>query len=414
MIIVIQKNTNQVTVQKQTVLRVRIAQFNIPSGIQTNVFSQKGSLLVGTGAGTFLEIPPGPNGEFLQYDSSEPAGVRSSTPVVQVEDTSNHLINGGFDFAQRQTPGTLTTIADGGFGADRWKIYRENAGLQYRRVDASNEAALTSPWYGEFKKITNTGKFLICQILEYADTLKFRGRTVLFQIAMKASAAKNIRMAIGELQSGGTADTIPAVVSSWGGAGTDPTLGANLAVISTPTTQEVTTSWQVFTFSATFPSNAKNLLVMLWSDAGFAADDTLSVAEAGVYVGATARSWTPRPAAQELAICERYFQKTYELDLAPGSSSGGGNCHGYGRDTQFVLPFGHKFRQMMFSIPTVKLYSQTGTADKISLINGTNAGTGTVNASSINQTGFSLVSDSSSGFAAGTLYRFNYTAEAEL
>lgn len=414
MIIVIQKNTSQVTVQKQTVLRVRIANFNIPSGIQTSVFSQKGSLLVGTGAGSFFEIPPGPNGEFLQYDSSEPAGVKSSTPVVQIDDTTNHLINGGFNFAQRQTPGTLTTIADGGFGADRWKSYRENAGLQYRRVDASSEATLTSPWYGEFKKITNTGKFLVCQILENADTLKFRGKTVLFQIAMKASAAQNIRMAIGQLQTGGTADTIPAVVSSWGGAGTDPTLGSNLAVISTPSTQAVTTSWQVFTFSATFPSNAKNLLVMLWSDAGFAADDTLSVAEAGLYFGATVRSWTPRPTAQELVLVERYFQKTYSLNLAPGTSSGEGNCHGYGNTTQFALPFGHKFHCQMRTLPTVRLYSLLGTADKISLINGTNAGTGTVTPGNVGLTGFTLIVDSGSGFTAATLYRFHYTAEAEL
>jgi hypothetical protein len=45
MIVVIQKNTNQVTVQKQVALRVRIAQFNIPSGVPTNVFTEEGQLL---------------------------------------------------------------------------------------------------------------------------------------------------------------------------------------------------------------------------------------------------------------------------------------------------------------------------------------------------------------------------------
>src|SRR5689334_7601271 len=38
----------------------------------------------------------------------------------------NCLINGGFDFAQRQDPATLTTIAIDNYGPDRWRVSREN------------------------------------------------------------------------------------------------------------------------------------------------------------------------------------------------------------------------------------------------------------------------------------------------
>lgn len=321
MLIVIQKNVNTLSIEKQTVLRVKIAEFRVPEGIRQSSFTQKGSILVGLGDGIFAELPPGADGEYLQWDSNETAGIKSAVPSIDVNDTTNHLINGGFTFAQRQTPGTLTTISDGSYGPDRWKMTRENADLQYRRVDASGESGLVSPYYGEFKKITNAGKMLVCQPLEYLDTLKFRGKVVGFQLQMKASSAKTMKIAIVELQAGGTADTLPTLVSAWGADGTDPTLGANLAVISTPVSCSVTTAWQTFQFTGTFPSNSKNLLVMVWSNADFAANDTLGVAEGGMYFGESQRSWTPQHISKELELCQRYFQKSYLIDTVPGTAS---------------------------------------------------------------------------------------------
>jgi len=306
MILLIAKNVNTLSIEKQVVLRVKIAAFNVPSGILASSFTQKGSILVGLGDGQFVEMPPGADGEYLQYDSSETAGLKSAVPSITVDDTTNHMINGGFNFAQRQAPAILTTITDGSYGPDRWKMTRENADLQYRRVDASGESGLTSPYYGEFKKITNAGKMLVCQPLENLDTLKFRGKTVNFQLQMKASSAKTMKIAIVELQTAGVADTLPTLVSAWGADGTDPTLGANLAVISTSVSCSVTTSWQTFQFTGTFPSNSKNLLVMVWSNADCAVNDTLGMAEAGLYFGSTLRSWTPRPISQEDAACKRY------------------------------------------------------------------------------------------------------------
>ena len=306
MILRILVNTANLNINKQTARVVRVYNRNVPNGITENAFTAKGDLLVGTGDGTYIAVAAGTDGEYLVFDSTQPAGIRTETPTITVDDTTNHLINGGFNFAQRQAPGTLTTIADLGYGADRWKQTRENADLQYIRVDGSSESGLTSPYFGQYKKITNAGKILICQPLEYLDTLKFRGKTVNFQLQMKASGSKTIKIAVVELQTGGTADTLPTLVSSWGADGTDPTLGANLATIGTPTTCSVTTSWQTFQFTGSFPTTSKNLIVMVWSNADFAANDTLSLAEAGLYFGATIKTWTPRPITQEDAACKRY------------------------------------------------------------------------------------------------------------
>lgn len=320
MILRILVNTANLNINKQTARVVRVYNRNVPNGITENAFTAKGDLLVGTGDGTYIAVAAGTDGEYLVFDSTQPAGIRTETPTITVDDTTNHLINGGFNFAQRQAPGTLTTIADLGYGADRWKQTRENADLQYIRVDGSSESGLTSPYYGQYKKITNSGKILICQPLEYLDTLKFRGKTVNFQLQMKASAAKTIKIAVVELRTGGTADTLPTLVSSWGADGTDPTLGANLATIGTPTTCSVTTSWQTFQFTGSFPTTSKNLIVMVWSNADFAANDTLSLAEAGLYFGASTRTWTPIPSVQDLQLCRRYYWKTFDTHTAPAQA----------------------------------------------------------------------------------------------
>ena len=321
MYIVITEQNGAFQVTEEVVTVVRIADFAIPSGITVSAFTAEGQILVGTGAGTYVAKSPGANGLYLKYDSEAIGGVTADTPAVDIEDTTNHLYNGGFRLAERQAPGTLTTIANGGYSADRWKINRENADLQYIRQDGSSESGLVSAYYGQFKKITNAGKFLLCQPLEYIDTLKFRGRALNFQLQMKAGAAKTIKIAIVELQAAGTADTLPTLVSSWNADSTDPTLGANLVAIDTPVSCSVTTAWQTFQFTGTLPTTSKNIMVMVWTDADFAANDTLSLAEAGLYLGTTLRSWTPRMLGQELSLCQRYYVKTFSVDVLPAQNT---------------------------------------------------------------------------------------------
>lgn len=412
MLIVIQKNVNTLSIEKQTVLRVKIAEFRVPEGIRQSSFTQKGSILVGLGDGIFAELPPGNDGEYLQWDSNETAGIKSAVPSIDVNDTTNHLINGGFTFAQRQTPGTLTTITDGSYGPDRWKMTRENADLQYRRVDASGESGLTSPYYGEFKKITNAGKMLVCQPLEYMDTLKFRGVVVGFQLQMKASSAKTMKIAIVELQTGGTADTLPTLVSAWGADGTNPTLGANLAVIGTPVSCSVTTAWQTFQFTGTFPSNSKNLLVMVWSNADFAVNDTLGMAEAGLYFGESQRSWSPRAAGEEFERCLWFYEKTYQRDVPPLSADAEGLRVIFGVSANYAqgISFSHPKR----ANPTIVVANHLGTNGKIlNATNGAQIGT-TVTAYLPSRTGIYLFADSGAGFTANTPYATHYTADAEL
>ena len=251
------------------------------------------------------------------------SGLKKNASVARPLYAENLLINGGFDFAQRQAPGTDTTIGSGDYGPDRWKIERENDSAQYSRQDAFAEIGIKARYFGKFTKITNAGKLLIIQIIEGRDSAPMRGRSVRFQCKMKASAAKTIRMAVIELQNAGTMDGVNATFSTdmSGATGVDPTLNTDLAVITGAQNKSVTTDWQEFSVSVTVPSNSKNLICALWSDADFAAADWLAVTEAGLYDGTESRDWLPRSVTDELLLCQRYYWKTFDVDVAPAEGS---------------------------------------------------------------------------------------------
>lgn len=411
MIIHVYERSSNVNINRQVVRVLRVYNRNIPDGITADEFTQKGGMLVGSAAGAFAELAPGSAGQYLTPDPAQPLGLKWAVPSLTIDDSTNWLMNGGFNLAQRQAPGTLTTISDSAYGPDRWKMTRENADLQYIRQDASSESGLVSPYYGQFKKITNAGKFLICQPLEYLDTLKFRGKSVNFQLQMKASSSKTIKTAIVELQSGGTADTIPSLVSSWNADGTDPTLGTNLATIGTPSSCSVTTSWQTFQFTGTFPASSKNLLLMVWTNADFSVNDTLSLAEAGLYFGTTIRSWVPRHISQEITLCQRYYEKSYNINVAPATNTFLGSHYFVASSTKFDETV--RFQTRKRTTPTMTVYSSvTGTADAVRNVSTT------ADLTTIDENGTVGESETliykASGVTDGNEYSFHWTAAAEL
>lgn len=86
--------------------------------------------------------------------------------------------------------------------------------------------------------------------------------------------------------------------------------------------------------------------------------------------GSVATTYVPRTAAEELALCQRYWQKSYDLAVAPGTASANGGrsvllftgapsaVHAAGATVQF--------RTRMRATPTVTLYSHvTGASGQV-------------------------------------------------
>lgn len=279
---------------------------------------------------------------FLGTDNSLKA-VDDNGLVRRLDDVSlrgsSALVNGGFRFAQRQVPGTLTTYSNTtgrALGADVWGVTNENASVQYIRADtvAAAEAGLRDRYYGTYSKITNAGKFVVSQVIEASEMVHLRGRVVRIQVKLKASTTKTLRVALLELSSAGTTDTMPATFATTSTAnGTDPTWGTNLSAL-TPSSAllativgaglscAVTTAWQQFSGTFTVSASCKNLAVVIFTDSDFSIADTFSIAEAGLYDGPELREWAPLPWELELRRCQRYYTKTFPIDTAPAQTGG--------------------------------------------------------------------------------------------
>lgn len=328
----------------------------------------------------------------------------------------NLLINGGFDLAQRQAPGTLTTLTDNKCSADRWRVTRENADVQYIRMDATSESGLTSRYYGQFKKITNAGKIHICQIVEGINSVPLRSKTVIFQAKMKASASKTIRMAVLELQNAGAMDTIPAtLVTAFGADSTDPTLGANVAVITAAQSKSVTTSWQSFSVSVTVPTNSKNIICAIWSDADFAANDTLSITEAGLFTASAVQAWMPRLLNEEILLCRRYYWKTFLIDTAPAQNAGITGAVRYAAPRAgATLEIGTTFKYpvQMFSTPNITTYNPSATNAQVRDSAATADCSAVAAISDAN--GFAIYCTGNAATSVGNQLDVHITAEAEL
>lgn len=297
---------------------------------------------------------------------------------------ANLLINGGFDLAQRQAPATFTTIATDKYGPDRWRISSQTASLQYKRVDTDGalEAGLASRYYGQFKQITGAGKFLVCQPLEGMVTAPLRGRNLALSVALKASAAKTVQVAILELTSAGTTDAIPAtLVPTWNGNTVIPTFATNVTFTSGPVV--LGTTWSTYTATNNVGATTKNLMLAIWTDSQFAANDTLSIGQAGLWDAATAAAWLPRPPAAELALAQRYFEKSYDVDTGAPTNTAIPGLTNFPSKTVMANADnlgGIVFKVAKRIIPVVTVYSYTAsTTSKMSDAGGADlaAGSGT-------------------------------------
>lgn len=345
----------------------------------------------------------------------------------------NYLANGGMWLAQRQTPGTLTTIASDKYSADRWRVPSQSASVQYQRTDTNGatESGISARYYGTWKQITNAGKFVVCQPLEGSVSYDLGSNgvaTVTFQAKLKAGASKTIRLGLLYLTSSGTMDTIPAniVPTTWGANSTDPTWGTNLS-LTAPTAVaggasgsvggnalncSVTTSWQLFGATFSVPAGAKNLIPAIWTDSQFSALDTVSMTESGFYQGANCRPWTPPPLAEVVFQCERFYEKSYALDTAPGTASAAAAYSAVAINTSDFYDLGARlFRVRKRATPTVTAYSPiSGASGKFydAAIPGDIAAT----LDNISENGFRASGNSL--LTAGHPYQWNIAAECEL
>lgn len=352
----------------------------------------------------------------------------------------NRIINGAMVIDQRNVGASVTTTTNGAYNLDRWNN-NNNSGASRFTVQ-QNAGSVTPPvGFANYLGCTSTGAYSIAA----GDVLLIRQNIEGYNVADLAW---------------GTASASAITLSFWVRSSLTGTFGGSIknsnAAYSYPFTYTINAAntWEYETIVIPGPtastwntSNSGGVELNLslgtgsnyngtagaWAAADYrsATGGTSVVGTNGAtfYItgvqlekGSTATAFDYRDFGRELALCQRYYEKSYDYGTAPGTSSVLQQAIGLGIYTNNPATynrFGHVyFKVAKRSGPTVVMYapatgSSAAASNATSGDGGTNIGYCTSN--QVNQYGFNIAA--SVGGSTNTNYYtgfFAFTAEAEL
>jgi hypothetical protein len=326
-----------------------------------------------------------------------------STNYLPTLSYRNRLINGAFDFWQRGTSITLTNAE--GYTCDRWKHRTGTNGvaaISRQAFVAGQTDVPGEPTYflqlNQSVAGTSPGAALLHRI-EDVRTLAGKYATVSFY----AKAASSTGINIGMNQSFGS-----------GGSG-----DVTCTPINPPL--NLTTGWGKFSYTFLVPSIAGKTVgagnyLQLYFVLGTTWTGTIMLSNVQVEEGQVASSFEKRHPQQELALCQRYYEKSYDIDTALGAVTSLGASyisvyHGGWPGSISVTSLHTTFRSIKRVLPTVTIYSTTGASGQV-LANGASvAGTVVVGPSTGS---FAAAQSSSNGSGNSSSVFYHWTADSEL
>lgn len=314
---------------------------------------------LGTGVATALGNATNAANGIVTLNSNQNASI-SGAVAMGSSFVRNRLINPSFDFWQRGTSftdmGATTT-----YTADRWSCYRFGyaAGITVSQVtglsqNGNNRIALRLQ---RTSGNTSTAVLYATQSIETLLSRDLAGKSVTISFWARAGA---------NYSSSGSA--LSVAVNT--GTGTDEavrnTFTGSASPISTSVT--LTTSFQRFSATGTLSSTTNEIAVVFsFTPTGTAgAADNVDIMDVQLEEGSIATAFEKRPIEQELALCQRFYQKSIPLSTSPGSSGTNNMCQFFiGANTTGWIYMPIIFPVTMRGSPTVVAYDSTGASGKV-------------------------------------------------
>jgi hypothetical protein len=236
----------------------------------------------------------------------------------------NRIINGNFDFWQR---GTSFTGSE--YGADRW--FHGHVGTTHTVTRQAFTLGQTEvpgepTYFCRTVVVTSSGVNNYANIEQNIEDVRtFAGQQVTVSFWAKVDTTKNISAELAQVfGTGGSPSTIVTAIGT--------------------TKVSIGTSWQKVTVTATIPSisgktlgtdNNSRLSLLIWFDAGSTFNSrtdslgqqsgTFEIAQVQIEPGSVATPFEQRPIGTELALCQRYFNRT--ATGPAGSAVTATECH---------------------------------------------------------------------------------------
>jgi len=282
---------------------------------------------------------------FLTMPAAQIVSLERLRPYTE----GNVLINGDFRIAQRGS----SAFTASGHTFDRWLLYTgggSNVVSVSRTAFALGQTAVSGePQYYVTMDRTGTGSggdAFFSQKIEGVRTLA--GQTCTVSYWAKAS----IPVTQGNFK--------VLTVQDFGSGGMPSS--NNSQSFDSPA---LSTAWQRFTSTIslssisgkTLGSDSNDCLLLRFSLKNEAGSAAVSLANVKLEPGDIAGEYRPRPIGEELALCQRYYWKTFPYDVAPAQNAGptGALATLAGSGGDFV--FSIRYTTRMRSSPTITTFS---------------------------------------------------------
>lgn len=128
--------------------------------------------------------------------------------------------------------------------------------------------------------------------------------------------------------------------------------------------------------------------------------------------GNVALPFQPRSFGEELALCQRYYEKSYDYAVAPGTANASHEAEHFTSVAPTFIAGKANYKTRKRVSPTIAVYAPVSGSQN----SANNATDGTAFAltgvTTSGETGITLIEGT--GFTTGGVYRFHYTADAEI
>lgn len=338
------------------------------------------------------------------------------------------IINGNFDVWQRGT--SFTNPVSFQYTTDRWKASpNADGGTFPTNVIHSRQILTPGDLFGSYYhyRISPDGagssygvnaSYDIRQVIE-------NGTRYLCGLGKKITVSFWARSSI-------AGKRIGVNVSQTYGTGGSPTAQE----ILTGSIFNLTSSWQNLTYTfttntlvgKTFGSNNDDTISVafsiLWgTNTGavrfggsptaetFGGSGNIDITQVQVNSGDTALPFQPKSFLLELQDCQRYYEKSYDYDLSPASSTHMGSTYWTSRAADQNDTSNITFKVSKRVNPTITLYNPTtGTTGQAR--NSSTAGTLAITSLNIGKQGFLVIPTANT--TAGNVFHYHYTADSEI
>lgn len=315
----------------------------------------------------------------------------------------NELINGNFDIAQEAVLGNVSNAAP--YTADQWMVSSSAVGI-------TCNWGIGAPAVGEIKGATRflgynvvagAGSAWIGQRIEGVQRLANGKATVSFWMR-SGVAGKKVGLSLQQVFGSGGSTTVQ----------TD-----GIVITLTTTFTKYTYTFDVPSVTGkTYGANHHLFLLFFLCDAGYFSGQLANqfglfeLAQVQFEEGPVATVFDFRDPETELALCQRYWEKSYDLGVYPGAISAFGRCGEFMAVTRSGAASAllQKYMVRKRTTPVMRVYSsESGALNNVAQDNGTDVVVN--NISAVGETGFQVSYTNGSGRYGAS---FHYTANARI